>query len=66
MQEVRFPVEEARSYLVIYQDNVTGDKYGMYVPAVDKVHAKKLVSLQTTNTTVLSAELKEAKKENFV
>ncbi|MBE9390029.1 hypothetical protein [Vagococcus salmoninarum] len=66
MQEVRFPIFESSSYLVTYLDNATGDKYGMYVRAVDKSHAKKLVRLQTTNTTVLSVVLAEAKKENFV
>lgn len=66
MQAVRFPIFDSTSYLVTYLDNATGYKYGMYVRAVDKSHAKKLVSLQTTNTTVLSAVLAEAKKEDFV
>lgn len=62
MQEVRFPIFESSSYLVTYLDNGTGDKYGMYVRAVDKSHAKKLVRLQVADITTLSAVLAEAKK----
>ncbi len=66
MKQVRFPIREARSYLVIYQENDTGDKLGMYVKADDEIHAKKIVALKTKGTTVLDAKEERARERDFI